>query len=268
MLDCTAMNDLCLHFCDTSRPDLPLDTGVLALGRSATGLAPMASDGPWLLQLCNDRRGIWLTVAEGLRGIHVNGRPVLQLAMLRAGDSIHADGQELQLMAAGTASVPASATRRDDNGTLRLVLRGVGGPHHGRSLSLERPRRIGSAANADLRIEGHGISAEHARIEMTDGKPVLRDAAASVRLNGQPVQQALLKPGDQLLFGTQHRFVLEGSTTLATDSPCAQQSQRQQADAPPAPPSDRGWTARVPWLLVAALLMAAALSALLVFGAR
>ena len=146
------------------------------------------------LQLCNDRRGIWLTVAEGLRGIHVNGRPVLQLAMLRAGDSIHADGQELQLMAAGTAPVPASATRRDDNGTLRLVLRGVGGPHHGRSLSLERPRRIGSAANADLRIEGHGISAEHARIEMTDGKPVLRDAAASVRLNGQPVQQALLKP--------------------------------------------------------------------------
>lgn len=34
----------------------------------------MAADGPWLLQLCNDRRGIWLTVAEGLRGVHVNGR--------------------------------------------------------------------------------------------------------------------------------------------------------------------------------------------------
>ena len=33
MLDCTAMNDLCLHFCDTSRPDLPLDT--LSMGMSA-----------------------------------------------------------------------------------------------------------------------------------------------------------------------------------------------------------------------------------------
>lgn len=41
----------------------------------------------WLLQLCNDRRGIWLTVAILL--VHVNGRPVLQLAMLRAGDSVH-----------------------------------------------------------------------------------------------------------------------------------------------------------------------------------
>ena len=262
------MNDLCLHFCDTSRPDLPLDTGVLALGRSATGLAPVASDGPWLLQLCNDRRGIWLTVAEGLRGIHVNGRPVLQLAMLRAGDSIHADGQELQLMAAGTASVPASATRRDDNGTLRLVLRGVGGPHHGRSLSLERPRRIGSAANADLRIEGHGISAEHALVEMAGSTPVLRNAAASVRLNGRPVQQAQLQPGDQLFFGVQHRFVVEGSNVLAADAACPQQSADLHADAPPTPPASRRWSARVPWLLVAAVLLAAALSGLLVFGAR
>lgn len=268
MLDCTAMNDLCLHFCDTSRPDLPLDTGVLALGRGPTGLAPMAADGPWLLQLCNDRRGIWLTVAEGLRGVHVNGRPVLQLAMLRAGDSVHIGGQELQLVTATPAPLPATAASRDDNGTLRLVLRGVGGPHHGRSLSLERPRRIGSAASTDLRIEGHGIRTDLARIEMADGKPVLRDAATGVRLNGLPVQHAVLKPGDQLWFGLQHRFVLEGSTTLATDIACAQQSQRQQADAPPAPPNDRGWTTRVPWLLVAALLMAAALSALLVFGAR
>ena len=268
MLDCTAMNDLRLHFCDDSRPDLPLDTGVLALGRSQTGLAPMASDGPWLLQLCNDRRGIWLTVAEGLRGVHVNGRPVLQLAMLRAGDSIHVDGQELQLVTPIPAPLPATGGSRDGDGTLRLVLRGVGGPHHGRSLSLEHPRHVGSAAHADLRIEGHGISTDLARIELSDGKPVLRNAAASVRLNGQPVQHALLKPGDQLLFGLQHRFVLEGSTALATDIACAQHSHRQQADAPPAPPSDRGWTTRVPWLLVAALLMAAALSALLVFGAR
>ena len=268
MLDCTAMNDLCLHFCDNTRADLPLDTGVLALGHSQAGLSPMAADGPWLLQLCNDRRGLWLHVAEGLRGVHVNGRPVLQLALLRAGDSIHVEGQELLLRASNDAAQPANDASRDAAGNLRLVLRGVGGPHHGRSLSLERPRRIGSAANADLRIEGHGISAEHALVEMAGSTPVLRNAAASVRLNGRPVQQAQLQPGDQLFFGVQHRFVVEGSNVLAADAACPQQSADLHADAPPTPPASRRWSARVPWVLVAAVLLAAALSGLLVSGAR
>ena len=38
--------------------------------------------------------------------------------------------------------------------------------------------------------------------------------------------------------------------------------------APPPTPPPRHWTQRVPWLLVTALLLAAALGALLVFGAR
>jgi hypothetical protein len=258
------MNALHVRFCDDSR-DLPLDTGMLALGRGPTGLAPTGPDAPWLLQLCNDRRGLWLHVADTVQSVHVNGRPVLQLALLRAGDSIHVDGQELQLLAA-TTDTPQAATR-DACGNVRLVLRGIGGTHHGRSLSLEKPRRIGSAPQADLHIEGHGIAAEHALIEMAGGKPVLRQTHAAVRINGQSVQQAVLQPGDQLLFGTQHRFVLEGSTTLAADIQCVQQAQRQQADAPPQPPS-QGWVSRVPWLLVAAVLLAAALAALLMFGAR
>lgn len=265
MLDCATMNDLRLHFCNDSR-ELMLEPGILALGQGPHGLASQPVDGAWLLQLCNDRRGLWLTVAEGVRGVHVNGRPVSQVALLRAGDSIHVDGQEVQLLASNERPPPAPG--RDATGNVRLVLRGIGGPHHGRSLSLEKPRRIGSAAQADLRLEGHGIATEHALIEMAGGKPVLRQTTAPVRLNGQPVQQAVLQPGDQLLFGTQHRFVVEGSTTLASDLQCAQQVQRQQAaDAPPLPPS-RGWAARVPWLLVAALLLAGALSALLMFGAR
>lgn len=267
MLDCTAMNDLCLHFCDTSRPDLPLDTGVLALGRSPTGLTPMASDSPWLLQLCNDRRGIWLTVAEGLRGVHVNGRPVLQLAMLRAGDSIHVDGMELLLRAANDAQIPvATSAPHDASGNPRMVLRGVGGVHHGRSLSLEKPRWIGSAANADLRIEGHGITSEHARVEVINGQPVLRQAAAAVWVNGRPLQQAALRSGDQITFGNQHRFVLEGPP-LSAAPPSQRLSLHADADAAPVPPTPR-WQQRVPWLLVAALLLASALWVLLVFGAR
>ena len=260
------MNDLRLRFCDGRQPDLPLESGVHALGRTANGLGPVAADAPALLQLCNDRRGIWMTVNEGMRGVHVNGRPVQQVAMLRAGDSIHADGCELLLYAANDdRAPPPSAPARDPAGNLRLVLRGVGGPYHGRCVSLDRPRRVGSAADADLRIEGSGIAPEHALLEAANGQAVLRHAAADVLVNGRTVRQAVLHSGDQIAFGVQHRFVLEGPPPAASGSPRAPAS--AEADAPPTPPRQR-WTQGVPWLLVAALLLAAALTALLVFGAR
>lgn len=259
------MTALCLRFCDDSRPDLPLDTGVHALARQGAGLAPVASDGPWLLQLCHDRRGIWMTVAPGARGIHVNGRPVRQLAMLRPGDSIHVDGQELLLVGAPRQPpLPPSPSPSPGEGSLRLVLRGIGGDHHGRSLSLEKPRRIGSSARADLRIEGHGIAPEHAVLALVDGQPLLHQTAAEVLVNGVPMRQAVLQAGDQLVFGGRHRFVLEGPPPSVTAA--AGPLTAAPADPPPAAPPH--WTRRVPWLLVAALLLAAGLWALLVFGPR
>lgn len=261
------MNDLRLRFCDGSQPDLPLDTGVHALGRTPAGLGPVDIDAPSLLRLSNDRRGVWLTVTEGMRGVHVNGRPVQQVAMLRAGDSIHANGCELLLYAANDDRDRAlAAPVRDPAGNLRLALRGVGGAHHGRSLSLEKPRRVGSAANADLRIDGAGIAPEHALLEASNGQAMLRQAAADVLVNGRPVREALLRSGDQIVFGVQHRFVLEGPPP-SVSLPTPRMQAQPDADAPPPLPS-RGWMQRVPWLLVTAGLLAAALSALLVFGAR
>ena len=58
------MNELRLRFGDGDQPDLVLGSGVHALGRLPTGLGPVDAEQPWLLQLCNDRRGIWLTVAD------------------------------------------------------------------------------------------------------------------------------------------------------------------------------------------------------------
>jgi len=181
------MNELRLRFSDGDQPDLVLGAGVHALGRLPTGLGPVDGGQPWLLQLCNDRRGIWLTVADELRGVHVNGRPVQHVAMLRAGDSIHVDGNELLLTAAsdGRRPPPAGSAPRDPIGNLRLVLRGVGGAHHGRSISLAEPRRIGRASDADIRIEGPGIAERHAVIEAINGHAMLRDAEAGVLVNGQ-----------------------------------------------------------------------------------
>jgi pSer/pThr/pTyr-binding forkhead associated (FHA) protein len=269
MLDCGPMSELRLRFSDGDQPDLVVGAGVHALGRLPTGLGPVDAEQPWLLRVSNDRRGLWLTVAEGLRGVHVNGRPVQHVAMLRAGDSIHVDGGELLLVAAndGRAVAPVIAGR-DPVGNLRLVLRGLGGSHHGRSLNLEKPRRIGSAADADLRIDGPGIAPQHAVLEAVNGQAVLRDAAADVQVNGQRVRHALLQAGDQVAFDVQHRFVLEGPPpAAAVPPPRARDGNGDAADEVPAG-GRRHWTLRIPWLLLAAILLSAALSVLLLFGER
>ena len=271
VLDFTPMNELQLRFCDGEQPDLVLGAGVHALGRLPTGLGPVEREQPWLLQICSDRRGIWLTVADDLRGVHVNGRPVQHVALLRAGDSIHVDGGELLLTAAyQPRALPADvATPRDSIANLRLSLRGIGGQHHGRSISLERPLRLGRAADADIRIEGTGIAERHALIECVNGVVVLRDANAGVLLNGHRVREAVLQAGDQIVFDVQHRFVLEGPPASIATLPTG----RHGATAPEARgeeylPRQSGLTVRVPWLLLAALLMAAMLALLLVYGTR
>lgn len=272
MVDSPAMSELRLRFCNASQPDLVLGTGVHALGRTADGLEPVGDDAPWLLQLCNDRRGIWLAVADGGGGVHVNGRPVHHVAMLRAGDSIHVDGAEL-LLASEVPTPPRAADAgapREPVARLRYVLRGVGGSHHGRSISLEKTRRIGRAADADIQIDGPGIAERHAEVELAGHEITLRAGEHGVMVNGLRVRESRLVAGDQIAFDVQHRFVVEGPPLplpATAASARAQGAFEDDLDAAPVPPR-QGWTRRVPWLLLAAILLAAALSALLLFGAR
>jgi hypothetical protein len=78
------------------------------------------------------------------------------------------------------------------------------------------------------------------------------------------VRDAVLRPGDQIVFDAHHRFVVEAPAVAML-----------RDDGPPAPADDAPSgdtratlhsTRRLPWLLLAALLIAVALSALLLFG--
>lgn len=262
------MNELRLRFNDGDQPDLVLGHGVHALGRLPTGLGPVAPDAPWLLQVCNDRRGIWLTVADAVRGVHVNGRPVQNVALLRAGDSIHLDGNELLLAAGSDDREPVAppGAPRDPVANLRYALRGIGGAHHGRAISLEQARRIGQSRDADIRIDGPAIADDHASIEIVGQQVLLRATGGDVQVNGHRVRELVLRAGDQVAFDVRHRFVLEGPPPqVATRSP--RPDYPADVDAPPLPPR-AGWLGRTPWLLVAAALLGGLLSALLLFGAR
>lgn len=260
-----------LRFPGTDVADLPLGIGVHGIGRKddgahAFGRVTDADDARVLFSV--DRRGVWLTVADETEGVHVNGRPIQHIAMLRVGDSVYVDGVEIMLVAPGPVpSIPPALADAPVQSMTdpRVVLRGLGGHYHGRSVTLDQPRVVGSRVDADLRIDDPGFAEHHARIEMHGESILLRDLGSTDGsvVNGIIVRDALLRPGDQVMFDAHHRFVVEApARTLekpALDAP---------SDDPEVltPPASGGSVRRLPWLLLAAVLLAAALSALLLFG--
>jgi hypothetical protein len=267
MLDLPRMDRLKLRFPEHHHPEMPLSAGVHAFGRigDTVGLVEDA-DAP-LIRLFVDKRGVWMTVDEAARGVHVNGRPVRRMAMLRLGDSIYLDGVEMVLMSEQPAESFPEALRHvpgEFRGDPRVVVRGVGGQHHGRSFTLESPRLVGRSEEADVRIDDPAFPERHARIEMIGERIVLRDLSASEGsvVNGESMRDALLKPGDQIVFDTHHRFVIE--------APAPTTAQLIRTDANDNAPSSPETLLRKPqrdrhllWLLLVAALMAALITAVL-----
>lgn len=266
------MTPLRLRFPNRQQPDLVLGPGVHAIGRDLVDRPVIVDDpGQAIAQFCVDRRGVWLQVHEGTRGLHVNGRPVRRVAMLRAGDAVFVDGNEWLLLGDTPPSAPGESRSGEQSPDPRMVLRGLGGPHHGRSITLDQPRLVGRLPECDIRIDDAAFADRHARLEPHAEGVVLRDLGShdgSV-VNGWPIRSALLRPGDQVVFDTQ-RFVVEapnrGGLPEATRPTQMMPGEESVQSTPEAKPGSSA--RRVPWLLLAALFLAAAVSLLLLYGAR
>src|SRR5688500_19952670 len=104
------MDNLKLRFADRDQTELPLAMGVHGIGRVGDGerLGPVPESQSPAVRFCIDRRGVWLTVAEGVRGVHVNGRQIQRMAMLRVGDAIYVDGIGMHLVSTRPGTAPPS----------------------------------------------------------------------------------------------------------------------------------------------------------------
>ncbi|MFT3756091.1 MAG: FHA domain-containing protein [Pseudoxanthomonas sp.] len=264
------MEKLHIQFKQGQQADWPLEPGVHRLARGADGVAGFGGmPGTPLVQFCVDKRGLWLQVADGNgNGVHVNGRPVRRMALLRAGDSIHVDGAEMQVRGqARPLPAHAGASVREEVDDPCMVLRGVGGPLHGRSFPLTRPHDVGSAEDADIRIAEAGVAPRQLRLQRQGRQVWLTGLTAerSAWVNGVAVRDALLSAGDQVVFTPQARFVLDvpwpAAATLAP-LPEAEIDDAPEIEVMSLRQSAKRW----PWLLLAALLLGAGLSALLLFG--
>ncbi len=275
VLDCARVNSIRLQFSNREHGDLVLSPGVRGVGHDATGMLALVEDpGKALVQFSVDRRGIWMQVRDDVRGIHINGRPVRHMAMLRLGDAIHVDGHRLTLCGPQPPPPPGPEPGAPARTASSMVLRGIGGPHHGRALPLDKPCLVGGLRSCDLHIDEPSFAERHARLEPHPDGAILRDLGSEQGswVNGWPVRHALLQPGAQLIFGSQHRFVLEAPTTpplAALSDPFRDlELGRSASGSGNGAPTVRHPIRRVPWLLLAALLLAGALSLLLLYGVR
>lgn len=258
-----------LRFPARDGADRPLSIGMHGIVPGEGDTLDVVGHGEAPVRLCVDRRGMWLTV-EGDTGVHVNGRQIRRMAMLRVGDAIYVDGVEARLVGAQPPPKPEPGMDGGEPRAAdpRIVLRGVGGRYHGRSFTLERPRLVGRHPAADLRIDDPAFADRHARIEMVGDQVVLRDlgSADGSMVNGEMVRSAVLFAGDQVVFDGHHRFVVEAPRRVLPALPAIDgDADDVRADAVAATEGGRSW--RLPWLLLAAMLLAVVLCALLLFGA-
>jgi predicted component of type VI protein secretion system len=124
-------------------------------------------------------------------------------------------------------------------------LRGASGAVIDQSFTLGARTVIGRADDCDLRLDQDGVAARHAEISLAaDGLTLSRlDPACEVLLNGQSVERASLASGDEIRIAN-CRFVLQapGLRPQKVLTPAAIRPQRRY----------------LPWLIVGALLAAAA----------
>lgn len=266
MVDSRRVETLRFRFPDRSRGDLVLGPGVHAVGHGPDGLRLVGRGSDARIQVSVDDRGSWLQLREGGSRVHVNGRPVRRMALLRAGDAVHIDGVELGLVGAEPRPVPdddaepATATRQ--------VLRGVGGVHHGRSFTLDRPRTLGSASDSDIRLDEPGVADRQLQLVPHGAGVVLRnlDGQGRCLVNGHPATEALLRAGDQLLVGNGQRFVVECPLSRTPAArPVAPEYPAEVFEAVAEPPRGNTWH-HLPWVLLAAALIAVVLTLLLTWG--
>ncbi len=271
VLNCRRVDALRLRFPQHEIPDLVLNQGVHPVGLDRDGHPRLADEsGTAPVRFCVDRRGIWLQASEEGCGLHVNGRPVRRVAMLRGGDSIYLEGLEMLLIGAEPPPAPdeESPSRPNDR---RTVLRAAGGFHHGHCFSLHERVTVGRSADCTIVLDDAALALRHAVLEPHREGAVLRDLGTGKGnvVNGHRVRDALLRVGDQVLFSPQQRFVVEAPSGAARGAAAVTELEAQPDRSEDAPRSTvPASVRRVPWLLLAASMLAGALSLLLLYGTR
>lgn len=285
-----------LTFPNGEHPAVAFDHGEISIGsRAGQGISlPGSSLAPHHATLVSDRRGIWLRLPSGTQGVHLNARPVRRAALLHIGDQVCLEQVQIVLSEGDARRIdrripptpPAGLGEAQRVSASRVVVRGLSGALYGRSFTLTEPKMVGRSAGCEIRIDDPALAERHAQFELHADRVVLRAFGEGefISVNGIPVRDAVLSPGDQIVID-QHRFLLEapglpvrGQDQLRGTPPIAHTQTMKSLKPPPGPAPSYGFDSEPEpgkpstdpgalwWLIAAAAVLAAALTALLVYS--
>lgn len=169
------------------------------------------------IEISNERRrGLALRVLDRESMVHVNGRRIREQAILRLGDVIVLGEVRMVLRPEvdRTERPPpasnSSLEARNRAAPPRVVLRGLAGPYFGKLIPVPGQLVVGRSRECDLVLDEPGMAARQIVIENTPTGLYLRDLGSQngTSVNGTPMREAILRPGDQLAF-EQSRFLIE-----------------------------------------------------------
>lgn len=146
-----------------------------------------------------DRVQVELTASERVspRGIEVT-------AIITERPPMEAEREHQAALADQPRHVPISPWRP-------VRLRFLNGPRQSLETTLGQPVvTVGRAAGNDLILDVGDVSRHHARLEHSAGQLRVVDLGSTngTRVNGRPVSAALLRPGDEVSFGTIRALVV------------------------------------------------------------
>lgn len=151
--------------------------------------------------------GVWLETAG--HPVHVNGRPIHSVALLRAGDDLHFGSLPARLL---SASVPATAPSGGSPVAFagRVVLRQLTGRDAGRAHVLLNSLCIGRSVLSEIRIDDMALAERQVLLQRQGGGIIAKNLSPvlEMRVNGWACTEAQLAMGAQICLD-QHRFVLE-----------------------------------------------------------
>ena len=219
-----------LTFPGGEHPQVQLGPGVQRVGSDPASQIVLGVPGvrPLHCELHVTDHGVMLQVPVGAT-VNVNGRPVAGLIALRPGDHLdfhHVHARLVPIDAPGRLPAPAN----DDPGATavrvavpRYFLRALSGD--GRSHAISAPAVVGRAGDCQMRVDDDGLSRRHARLLPTAEGLQVEDLGSTngTTINGQRIQRALARPGDEVAFDAlRFRVVAPGvAEPLPKDAPGA-----------------------------------------------
>jgi pSer/pThr/pTyr-binding forkhead associated (FHA) protein len=200
-----------IEFPNSAREDFHWDAPALRIGSAPDNDLILAAHqaGTHHLKILLDRRGWVLQVLPQGNRVYVNARPVREKALLRAGDILSV-GDCRMLLRSDEEPAHSSPVTVPAEGRCTVALRAVAGPLSGRVLSLQDKLELGPSGRIPLELpQGEAASMSvlwrDGQLWLQAGQP---SARYPLRVNGTPVEQATLRPGDQIGLGM-HRFVVD-----------------------------------------------------------